>query len=43
MGPAAKGLSLDGIVPLHLGALEQSANVLECIHSWTGVLNLEVM
>jgi hypothetical protein len=38
MGPATQGLSLVGVVPLHLGVLEQSPQVLEWIHSWTGVL-----
>jgi hypothetical protein len=43
MGPANQGLSLVGVVPLHLGVLEQSPQVLEWIHSWTGVLQREVL
>jgi hypothetical protein len=34
MGPATQGLSLVGVVTLHLGVLEQSAQVFEWIHSW---------
>jgi hypothetical protein len=43
MGPATRGLSLVGVAPLHLGVLEQSPQVLEWIHSWAGVLQLEVL
>jgi hypothetical protein len=41
MRPAIQGSSLAGIILLHLGALEQSPQVLEWIHSWAGVLYLE--
>jgi hypothetical protein len=43
MGPATQGLSLVVVAPLHLGVLEQSPQVLEWIHSWSGVLHLEVL
>jgi hypothetical protein len=43
MGPATQGLSLVGVVPLHLGVLEQSSQVLEWIHIWADVLQLEVL
>jgi hypothetical protein len=43
MGPATQGSSLVGVVPLHLGVLEKSPQVLEWIHSWAGVLQLEVL
>jgi hypothetical protein len=43
MGPVTQGLSLVGVAPLHVGVLEQSAQVLEWIHSWAGVLRLEVL
>jgi hypothetical protein len=41
--PATQGLSLVVVVPLHLGALEQSPQVLDCIDSWVGLLQLEVL
>jgi hypothetical protein len=43
MGPATQGLSLVEVAPLHLGGLEQSPQVLDWIHSCTGVLQLEVI
>jgi hypothetical protein len=43
MGPATQGLGLVGVVPLHLGVLDQSPHVLEWIRSWVGVLQLEVL
>jgi hypothetical protein len=43
MGPATRGVSLSGIVPLQFSVLEQSPLVLDWIRSWTGVLKLEVL
>jgi hypothetical protein len=43
MRPATNGLSLVGVSPLHLGALEQNPQVLKGIHSWAGVLQLEIL
>jgi hypothetical protein len=43
MGPATQGLSFVGVVPLHLGVLDQSPQVLEWIHIWAGRLQLEVI
>jgi hypothetical protein len=43
MGPATQSLSLVGIFPLHLGTLKQNPLLLDWIHSWTGVLQLEVL
>jgi hypothetical protein len=43
MGPATQGLILVGVAPLHLGGLKQNPQVLEWIHSWEGVLQLEVI
>jgi hypothetical protein len=43
MGPDTQGLSLVGVAPLHLGILDQSPQVLEWIHIWAGVLQLEFL
>jgi hypothetical protein len=43
MGPATQGLSLDGVAPLHLDILEQIPQLLEWIHSWEDVIQLEVL
>jgi hypothetical protein len=43
MGTATQCLSLVGVAPLHLGVLEHIPQVLEWIHSWAGVLQLEVL
>jgi hypothetical protein len=40
IGPATRGVSLSGVVPLHFSVLEQSPVVLDWIRSWTGVLKL---
>jgi hypothetical protein len=43
MGPATQGVSLSGVVPLHVSVLEHIPVVLDWIRSWTGVLKLEVL
>jgi hypothetical protein len=44
MGPATRGVSFSGVVPLvHFSVLNQSPVVLDWIRSWTGVLKLEVL